>query len=782
MSYRLLMLIFFSVLCIQLNAQPAPCVEPVQMTSFCEDACIICDIDGFTGRHDSDIEGEAPSDFCTFVVHNAQWIAFQAGSTDLTIQLSVNNCQLGNGLEMAIYESLDCENYTLVSNCRGGSNPVPENSSAQFTNISPLTIGQYYYLVMDGNFGDNCDWTFQVLNGSTEVSPLNTSGNINGPAEICTELLTSYSVQAEEGAVFFDWTINGEAFSAESEATSIETTFPSTGFYEICVTASNACDEASPTCFTTNVKPIPVTIINDSFCEGECYEILDSLLCDSGNYSFQLLQDNGCDSIVEVQLEMIPINEVFLDVLICEEDTLYIGNTPFYEDGMYTELLQTAEECDSIVHLNLSTIVCTIFGENTSTPTICFNESSGEIDFQITIGTAPFTYSWELLGESFSGNGTITSLNEMINISDLPNGTYMISIEDDFDNIGVMIVEVQEPLLLSLVLEAEDYSGYNVSCFGTNDGALTAFPTGGSPTYTYNWSTNENNSSIQNLAASTYTLTITDALGCSTSASYTLTEPSELSLNPIAINPNCDGLETGMIDLSQSNGGIAPYSFSVNGNTFSDSIFYNNLGPNNYTILLKDNNECTTQTTVILSAPLIPEVILMDDVTIGLGCPIEISAITNNVPLQSIQWTPYENLDLSDSLQVIATPFISSNYSLEVVSIDDCSAVDSVNIQVEAFRQFYAPNTFSPNGDGINDVFTLYGSKEVKAIQSLKIFDRWGNFIFETINSDPNDPLTGWDGFYKGKLAEEGIYVWVAEILFLDDVIEVHASDIALIR
>lgn len=155
------------------------------MTSTCLEACIICDIDGFQGRHDSDVMGEAPDGFCTIIVHNAQWIAFQAGSESLSIQLEVSNCVLGNGIEVAIYESFDCENFRQVSNCRGGMNPVTNGATGIFNTTEPLTVGQYYFLVMDGNFGDNCDWTFTVLEGSTQVDPLTTSGAIDGPSVAC---------------------------------------------------------------------------------------------------------------------------------------------------------------------------------------------------------------------------------------------------------------------------------------------------------------------------------------------------------------------------------------------------------------------------------------------------------------------------------------------------------------------------------------------------------------------------------------------------------------------
>ena len=72
-----------------LYGQPAVCeVANPDMTPTCLEACIICDIDGFTGRHQSDVVGSLPDDFCTLVVHNAQWIAFQAASVDLRIRMT----------------------------------------------------------------------------------------------------------------------------------------------------------------------------------------------------------------------------------------------------------------------------------------------------------------------------------------------------------------------------------------------------------------------------------------------------------------------------------------------------------------------------------------------------------------------------------------------------------------------------------------------------------------------------------------------------------------------
>ena len=150
-------------------AQPSPCGADADMTPTCLEACVVCDINGFSGINSDPDPGEAPPGFCTTTAHHMQWIAFVAGSEDLTITVKPTNCTTGFGLEVGIYESLDCETFALVSNCDGEILP---GQTGTFQNITPLVIGQYYYFVMDGNNGDICQYTIQVLEGSTLVPPL----------------------------------------------------------------------------------------------------------------------------------------------------------------------------------------------------------------------------------------------------------------------------------------------------------------------------------------------------------------------------------------------------------------------------------------------------------------------------------------------------------------------------------------------------------------------------------------------------------------------------------
>ena len=290
-------------------AQPEPCTDdPPEMTSICGSACVICDIDGFSGRHESAIPGTAPVDFCTFVVHNAQWIAFIAGSENLTIEIVTSNCEQNLGLEVGIYEGIDCSNFRAVSTCLGGTNtPITPGAPRQISNTVPLVIGQYYYLIMDGAFGDNCDWTLEVITGSTQADPLVEPPLIEGPLEACPEVAATYWTPGLEGGTNYSWTLDGVEIS---QTDSVEISWPSSGVFELCLNVSNACDAAPPTCQNITVSPIPVTVFEEIICEGECFSLNETTeLCEEGFFEFNFSTAEGCDSVVFVDLVVFEAGE-----------------------------------------------------------------------------------------------------------------------------------------------------------------------------------------------------------------------------------------------------------------------------------------------------------------------------------------------------------------------------------------------------------------------------------------------------------------------------------------
>lgn len=121
-----------------------------------------------------------------------------------------------------------------------------------------------------------------------------------------------------------------------------------------------------------------------------------------------------------------------------------------------------------------------------------------------------------------------------------------------------------------------------------------------------------------------------------------------------------------------------------------------------------------------------------------------------------------------------------ATYFVEAINENGCRATDSIRISVQAF-QFYAPTAFSPDGNGQNDQFLLFGKKDF-TILNFSIYNRWGAQIFSRENGKANDPNFGWDGFYKGQLANNGVYIWGAQVQKENGQVKQLSGEVNLIR
>ncbi|RMF32633.1 MAG: gliding motility-associated C-terminal domain-containing protein [Bacteroidetes bacterium] len=95
----------------------------------------------------------------------------------------------------------------------------------------------------------------------------------------------------------------------------------------------------------------------------------------------------------------------------------------------------------------------------------------------------------------------------------------------------------------------------------------------------------------------------------------------------------------------------------------------------------------------------------------------------------------------------------------------------------------YIPNAFSPDGDGINDLFYIFAREgSVREIKTFLVFSRWGETVWEYHNFQPNDPAAGWDGTHRGQLMNPAVFVYFAEIEMIDGSIRLFEGDVTLIR
>lgn len=757
------------------GAQPAPCGPDPDMTSTCIEACVICDIDGFTGINDDTEQGQAPPGFCTNVVHHMQWIAFIAGSTNLTITVTPTDCDLGEGLEVGIYESLNCSTFNLVSNC---DTDIGEGEVGVFNNTEPLVIGQYYYFVMDGNMGDICKYTIHVTSGSTLVPPLPPAAPVAGPALLCQSESATYSIPAITGANFYKWYLNGVAVA---DGTEVELDFPVAGTYELCVSAFNVCDTVEPSCMTIQVLPPVTTNLTQVICQGDCFDVADTTVCSAGNYTFHLQTINGCDSTVNLAVSILPEVMYNLEATICSTDSLLVGDTWYHPPGQFVEMQTSYNGCDSTIQLTLNAIICEINGSAIPIPVLCNGGQTGSLAFTVKDGTPPFTYTWQRLGGNPSGNGTVSALNTPESLLNLPAGTYLVNVNDNFGNDAVFTAVVTEPPVLTAGFTESDFSGFNIDCRGALTGVLTAVPAGGKAPFTYQWSNGAAQAVINNIAAGIYTVTVTDVNGCTFVTQDTLTEPPALVFSATFADPGCDGNDTGVIGVDQTSGGVPPYQYALSGEPFGDATQYTGLVQGDYTLTVKDINGCTTDTTATLTAAQIPTVDAGNDIEIALGESQQLQVVVYPVP-ETIQWTPATGLSCTDCLKPVATPYETTVYTIRVSSKDGCPGIDSLTVKSLKIRHVYVPNAFSPDDDGDNDVFTVFTNVAVKTVKKLRVYSRWGELVYEGTNIPPNDLSYGWDGTFRGKDVPVGVYVWTAEIEFLDGVVEMEKGDVSILK
>lgn len=286
-------------------------------------------------------------------------------------------------------------------------------------------------------------------------------------------------------------------------------------------------------------------------------------------------------------------------------------------------------------------------------------------------------------------------------------------------------------------------------------------------------------------APGTYRLTVVRlSNGCADSDEVRVVEIKPPSFEPRVEQPNCRR-NTGNVAFVALAGGQPPLRYSINdGQTYTPSPQFSGLAPGPYTLVVSDALGCTASATIGIDPPFFPKISFSTVAPIDLGDSIRLEPMFNLSASQVAdwQWTPADGLSCDDCPTPWASPLHTTRYRLRILDLNGCPAEAHVLVPVSRRRLIYAPNIFSPNGDGQNDRFTLYGNRSVLSIRWLQVFDRWGNLVFSGQDLKPNDESTGWDGSFRSQAVLPGVYVWQAVVVFLDGVEEVFAGDVTVTR
>ena len=245
----------------------ASCPPGMVVPAVCaEDACVLCSLEplnGYTGSTDTLNYCDIPLDFCG-TVENNHWFAFLAPAATVSFTITPFNCQgtpSGGGIQAAIYSSTDCDNFTSVSDCMSQGFVAPGNVTA--TN---LTIGQTYYLMIDGWAGDICEYTIEVTEGLGNPVPT-AIPVINGPVSfpLATNTYTATYSASVAGGFDFQWSIeppDAGTYSGPSNSAQVDITWDSQALpgatAQLCVSAENNCGTGQTACRTVILNSIPI--------------------------------------------------------------------------------------------------------------------------------------------------------------------------------------------------------------------------------------------------------------------------------------------------------------------------------------------------------------------------------------------------------------------------------------------------------------------------------------------------------------------------------------------
>lgn len=314
----------------------------------------------------------------------------------------------------------------------------------------------------------------------------------------------------------------------------------------------------------------------------------------------------------------------------------------------------------------------------------------------------------------------------------------------------------------------------NVSCFGLSDGTITAAASTGTPNYNYVWATNppQFTATATGLAAGNYTVVVADAKNCGDTATYSITEPQQLVMNGAVTDVSCFYAVDGGVTLTL-NGGVTPYSYSWSNGSSSANL--QNVAGGNYDVTVSDANSCSVTSTFAVNGPAPITVQSLEFDSIKFGTEISLNLDVQPAGTYTYQWNPGNYLSCTDCASPSFYATRSMDYNVTVTDANGCSITAAVSVNVLAEKPVFIPNAFTPNGDGANDLWSVYATGT--AYYNMQVFNRWGEMVYQSFNIN-----AGWDGKYKGKEADPGVYVYVLQLTFLDSETKKYTGSFTLLK
>jgi gliding motility-associated-like protein len=484
---------------------------------------------------------------------------------------------------------------------------------------------------------------------------------------------------------------------------------------------------------------------------GYCSNELSPEVTVPGQYMLQVHEQIGGCTVFDTLF----VSEIYENVnsmhteALCPDACIQFAGQDFCESGNYDLVFESWQGCDSVVHLsvNLVNVAANIAAPDTLT---CLQQQVN-LNAQSSIIPNGSLYFWTALDAEFSTPPD--NLSPLVDSA----GIYVLHIQTAeaclLTDTVTVIADQKKPLVQAAEDTRLDCIHQIAMINGVVDTTLTLFD--------LNWSGPDNYFSelLQNEVPTpgTYTLKVTNLQnGCGNEDILYVGSPDTVHI-ALTTEKTCWNEDKGKINIALSNGGTAPYAYSVDGLNFQSDTVFQQLASGSYTVYWKDVHECGGQTEISIPeiAPLSSKLEtfyhICSDAYATLNAAVNINDLQSTV---NYRWNTGAT-----------TPVLRVNhagvYTVEISNLCEnlIKTTEVVNNFVPALENVYIPNAFSPNNDLINDVFLPYIKHDLIHYE-IKIFDRRGSLMFST-----EDIHAGWDGTIKGRNAHSGVYAWWIEYI-----------------
>ncbi|MCF8451142.1 MAG: hypothetical protein K9G49_14810, partial [Taibaiella sp.] len=585
-------------------------------------------------------------------------------------------------------------------NCNGGSNGTidltPAGGTTPYTYLwnggvttqdrTGLAAGTYSVTVTDAN---GCTTTTSrtitqpaTLTASATSTNVNCNGGANGTIDL--------TVAGGTTAYSYVWS-NG--------ATTQDLSGLSAGTYSVTVTDANGCTTTASRTITQPTVLTATTASTNALCSGcnngtagvtpaggtPAYTYLwnNGAITQNvtglvaGNYSVTVTDANGCTVVKTITITQ---PAVFTATVTGTNVNCFGGNngtadltvsggtTPYtyvWSNGATTQDLSglTAGTYSVVITdangytLNKSVTITqptVLAASATNTNVSCNGGSNGSIDVTVTGGTTAYSYTWS--------NGATTQ-----DISGLSAGTYSVLVTDANGCTATVTKTITHPTTLTASATTT-----NVNCNGGSNGTIDLTPAGGTTPYTYLWNGGVTTQDRTGLAAGTYSVTVTDANGCTTTTSKTITQPAALTASATSTNVNCNGGANGTIDLTVA-GGTTAYSYVwSNGATTQD---LSGLSAGTYSVTVTDANGCTTTASRTITQPTVLSATTASTNALCSGCNNGTAGVTpaGGTPAYTYLWS-------NGATTQNVTGLVAGNYSVTVTDANGCTVIKTITI------------------------------------------------------------------------------------------------------